>query len=372
MKAIHGVRRRGLAALAGAFAACGLPAQASVYGSLANFDVVNTTGKPAYGFEIEIEDAAFDRPGKISSIFGLDRVFWMSPDPGYVVRFGKPSVEYIAGFGTRITYGGVLGGEATPSAPYVTGGESCWPGANPDWKSTSCDHFGVATYGSPAKTSYHWLVDDGAGGLARAPVAVPPAKIAYTPPPPGQPPAPPVMVLQAPAIGERPQDGAFWVKVVKTSLDDNVELFDLLGGNHPGARPEIAALDAETEIEWQPLQLGKVDEVSKVIDAPKPSVVYKFQFFEYLGRFDDDGYVDPMSGSKPGQENQFPHIDDQGVAFVTIAGQRHDLVFVGQQIAGFNFNEVPPAVPEPGTWALMLAGVGAIAARRRGVARRGG
>ena len=51
------------------------------------------------------------------------------------------------------------------------------------------------------------------------------------------------------------------------------KLNDLLGGNHPGARPEIAGLDGETEIEWQPLQLGMVDEVTKSLDSPKPSVV---------------------------------------------------------------------------------------------------
>jgi hypothetical protein len=49
---------------------------------------------------------------------------------------------------------------------------------------------------------------------------------------------------------------------------------------------------------------------------------------------------------------------------VVIDGQRQDLGFVGQQIAGFNANEVP-AVPEPGTWALMLAGLAAVAARAR-------
>lgn len=135
------------------------------------------------------------------------------------------------------------------------------------------------------------------------------------------------------------------------------------------ARPEIAALDgkSETEIEWQPLQLGLtgVDEVSKSLDSPKPSVVYKFQFFNHVGQYDDDGSVDPQSG-RNGLENQMPQIDAAGLAFVTIDGQRQDLNFVGQQIAGFNANEVP-AVPEPHSGALMLAGqalVGRLAGRR--------
>ena len=122
------------------------PAGASTFGSLANFDVVNDTGKPAWGFEIEIEDAAYDHPGSISSVFGYDRVFgFISPDPGAVVRFGRPEIIYTPNVGARILYGGKIGGVATPSAPFVTNGESCWPGANKKWTAASCDHFGVST-----------------------------------------------------------------------------------------------------------------------------------------------------------------------------------------------------------------------------------
>lgn len=342
--------------------AAGAPAGASVHGTLANFDVVNDSGHDAWGFEIEIEDDRYDRPGMITSVFGLDRVFgWISPDPGAVVRFGKPTVEYLPGFGARITYGGKVGGVATPSAPFSTTGESCWPGANANWKATSCDHFGVSTYGSPLRTNYSWLLDDGAGGITKLPAKVPAPIIQIQPPVPNQPPPPPRMILPAPdpVPGAGPEDNAYWVNVIKTELKDNVDLNDLLAGNHPGARPEIAALEEETEFEWQPLQLGMVDEVSKVIDAPSPSVVYKFQFFTYQGRYDDDGFVDPI-------RNQFPQIDANGTAFVMIGGQRHDLVFVGQQIAGFNAAEVA-AVPEPASAVLMLGGLAGLAGfvRRR-------
>lgn len=347
-------RRAGLVALA-ALAALSQGAEASVFGSLANFDVVNDTGSPAYGFEIEIEDAAYDHAGTISSVFGYDRVFsFISPDPGAVVRFGKPAIHYIAGFGARITYGGQIGSVFTPSAPFVTGGESCWPGANPSWTSTSCDHFGVSTYGAPAITRYSWLVDDGSGALVKRSTAVPAVNIVYTPPPPppvGEPPAPappPVLRLDAPDLGGDPRANAFWVKITKTTLEANVDLGDLLAGQHPGARPEIAALETETEIEWQVLQLGFVDEVSKVLDAPTPSTVYKFAFYKYLGRFDDDGLVDP-------KKDQFP-VGDQLGEFV---GD-----FVGQQIAGYNAQEVAAAVPEPGSWALMLGGLAGLAGWR--------
>lgn len=362
-------RSRLAAALAVLLLPLTTPVAASTFGSLANFDVVNDTGHTAYGFEIEIEDAAYDHAGTISSVFGYDRDFGLPGGPGAVVRYGKPTIEYIAGFGARITYGGAIGANFTPTGPFVTNGESCWPGANPGWQSTSCDHFGVSTYNSPAKTTYRWIVDIGGGALARQVVGVPAINIAYTPPVANQPaPPPPVIQLQAQDLGRgldavaQNRSNAFWVKIIKTELDDNVDLGDLLGGNHPGARPEIAAMDGETEVEWQPLQLGMVDEVTKSLDSPKPSVVYKFQFFNYIGQFDDDGYVDPQSGKKDGEENQMPTVDDNGVAFVTIDGARQDLNFVGQQIAGFNAVEVP-AVPEPGTWALMLGGLAALSAR---------
>lgn len=371
---LHTLRRVSAAAAAALLLPLTAPAAASTFGSLANFDVVNDTGHTAYGFEIEIEDSAYDHAGTISSVFGYDRDFGLPGGPGAVVRYGKPTIDYITGFGARITYGGVIGPNATPTGPFVTNGESCWPGANQNWKSTSCDHFGVSTYNSPAKTTYRWIVDIGGGKLAKQVVGVPAINIVYTPPVANEPPpAPPVIQLQAQDLGrgldavEQNKNNAFWVKIIKTELDDNVDLGDLLGGNHAGARPEIAAMDGETEVEWQPLQLGMVDEVTKSLDSFKASVVYKFQFFNYIGRFDDDGLVDPKSGKKDGEENQMPALNDAGVAYVTIDGERQTLNFIGQQIAGFNAVEVQ-AVPEPQTWALMLGGLaalGALARRRR-------
>lgn len=352
------------------------PAQAGVIGSLANFDVVNDTGKPAYGFEIDIEDPSYDHT-KITSVFGLDRVFsFVSPDPGAVVRFGKPVVEDVAGWGVRIVYGGTLGGISTPSAPFSTSGESCWPGANPGWKATSCDHFGVSTYGNPLKTTYSWLVDNG-GSLVKAPVGIPAVTFSYAPPPPPAPgpapapaPAPVLAVIQAqPVAPADPAANAFWVKITWTQLAENVELGDLLGGNHPGAKAAIAGLHDKSEIEteWQVLQLGKVDEVSKSLNPNgDPAVVVQFEFYKYQGRFDGEGYVDPVAG-------QSPSMDANG-AYVMLDDGRHDLSFVGQQIAGFNANQAP--VPEPASYALLLAGGallgGVMRSRRRATAGDGG
>jgi hypothetical protein len=343
------------------------PAQAAVFGSLANFDVVNDTGHPAYGFEIDIEDPSYDHT-KISSVFGYDRVFsFISPDPGAVVRYGKPTVTDVAGYGVRIVYGGSLANTTTPSAPFATTGESCWPSANPGWQATSCDHFGVSTYGAPANTVYSWLVDGGNGSLVKQAVGIPSVNYVFTPPAPppaGQPPAPPPVVLaviRGQQVGNNNLDNAFWVKMTTTTLPENVNLNDLLGGDHPGAKPQIAALHdkPEVETEWQVLQIGRVDEVSKDVQNANgdPSVVFNFEFFKYQGRVDDEGLVDPKG-------SETPQVDANGVAFVTLADGRHDLTFVGQQIAGFNANEVA-AVPEPGPAALLLAGLATLGWRAR-------
>ena len=70
--------------------------------------------------------------------------------------------------------------------------------------------------------------------------------------------------------------------------------------------------------------------------------------------------------------SQKPHVDANGVAYVLLPDNngidvRHDLVYVGQQVGGFNANELAPPIPEPEVYAMMLAGlglVGAVARRR--------
>ncbi len=91
----------GVVAMTAVFAA-GPASAGNIIGPLANFDVVNDTGQPAYGFEIEIEDPSFDHT-KLTSIFGYDRVFsFISPDPGAVVRFGKPVITDMTTFNVMI------------------------------------------------------------------------------------------------------------------------------------------------------------------------------------------------------------------------------------------------------------------------------
>lgn len=342
-------------ALAAGFALASLPllSQASsTFGSLANFDAVNDTGFTAHGFEIELE--GLDK-SQIADVFGLNRDFGTG-SPGDVERYGTPTVHDLLDgggrvIGSRITYmasfsNGVWSA-GTASGVFNTPGESCWTFGNVGYPNVPCDHFGVSTYGTPTRTSYSWLIESGTpGALVPANVAIP--AVLFTPP--AQAAAPVVAVIQAQQVDPVvPQNNAFWVKIVQTTLPQNVELHELMGGHHAFENPGVAALNdkTETEIEWQVLQPGFVDEVSKAIDPlGDPSVVIRYEFFKYLGRFDDEGLVDPL-------REQIPI----GNALNEWVGD-----YVGEQVAGFNAVQ---AVPEPASAVLMLGGVAALALLRR-------
>ncbi|CAN5880315.1 hypothetical protein BH11PSE8_BH11PSE8_27930 [soil metagenome] len=339
-------------------------AHAGVFGSLANFDTVNDTGRTAHGFEIELE--GIDR-SQITDVFGLNRNFG-TPSPGDVERYGLPTVgDLLDGtgkvIGAKVTYmAGFSAGvwnAGTASGVFNTPGESCWSFGNVGYPNVPCDHFGVSTLGSPTRTTYSWLVETATPGvLAAANVAIP--SVTFTPPPPplpAQPPAPVVAVIQAQKVDlQVPQNNAFWVKIVQTTLPENVGLNDLMGGHHAFENAGVAALGdkAETEIEWQVLQPGFVDEVSKSIDLKgDPALAIRFEFYKYLGSFDGEGLVDPTA-------SQTPH----GNVLNQWVGN-----YVGEQIAGFNAVQ---AVPEPATWAMALLGLTTLGVwRRREPARSG-
>jgi hypothetical protein len=359
------------------------PAAAGTVGSLANFDAINDTEKPAYGFEIEFEDASFYAVS-VGSVFGYNRVFGgvAGGDPLGVVRFGKVSIDdyyddpltKTVHRGVRISYGAKIGDAITgasiftpannPQSPYNTPGESCWPGANGGWMANPCDHYGVSTATNPAITRYSWLVESasGSGVLTKQVAGIPAVNFVYTPP---QQNAPANVVARIAPVApnpEQPENEAlwgdpFWVKVTKTKVARNIDLGDLLVDHDDNEVNDIEA--AEVEVEWKLFQKPPIDKADgkEVLESPEveinegdKAVMRRYEFFHYIGPVNEDGSGEVLCNDACEQ-------DPLGLGFV---GN-----YVGQQMAGFNVDQAG-VVPEPQTWALMLAGLALVG----GVARR--
>lgn len=330
---------------------------ASVIGFLGNFDVINDTGKTAHGFEIELEGLrsyditdTFGGPGRG---FPTGRGF----DPANSVqRYGSPTItEYSIGstFGTRVTYRGLWDGMTwdfgTPSGSFVTPGDNCWSGGGVGYGAgTPCDHFGVGTNGNPTKTTYSWLVEtDTPGVLTNGTVNLPaPAwNVSPTPPAPGAPPAPPIVAarIRAPAAEIESQFGmAIWVKVFTTEFESEVRLEDLVGGN-----PVIDLAKSKTEIEWQLLQSDPDNPLAGQLEsgygAPvgkdAASIIRRYEFFSYAGPYDEENH-EALVGSDS-------HPQDFEIG-----------AYLGAQNGAVNLNIA--AVPEPQTYAMLLAGLGVL------------
>lgn len=311
-----------------------MPGYSQVFGSLANFDVVNDTGKTAHGFEI-------DMPGihssDITSIFGAANR-WPNME-----RYGNPTVtDY--GTGVKITYKATNNGSwsaGTPSGTLpVSPSDSCWPlGAASYGPNYPCDHFGVSTSVSTPNVTYSWLVETSPGSntltpaLATVPNPVwtvtPVAPIANVPQPPKV-----NVVIAAPQPLTYEFGEPRWVKVTATGTLQDVAVEDLVAEN-----AVIKKANTQTQIEWQLLQTdtgnpaaGQIDLTGVALDPGAAGVVYRFEFYKYTGNRDpgtNEALVGP-NGDTPGAIG--PSAGDLGE-------------FIVAQNAGINFDGVIPAAP---------------------------
>lgn len=343
----------------------------NIFGSLGNFDAVNDTGKTAHGFEIELHGI---RASNVTDTFGgAGRGF-----PTTVERYGAPFVTEFSngsGFGVHVTYRADLSGApaswiGTPSGVYTTPGESCWTGGGSGYgPSTPCDHFGVGLSANPSKTVYSWLVESTPGSAtlvnAVSNVLAPVWTVTPQAPQPGNPAPPPIIVAQivAPPVNfevPEPQFGtAIWAKVFTTEIDGDVRLEDLLGNN-----PLIDQAEQNTETEWQLLQSDPGNPLAGILEnggaAPAGnaarSIVRRYEFYAFTGQHDPETNEAQFD---PGFGDSHPGPNDVGN-------------FIGAQNAALNF--AAPlnvgGVPEPASWAMMIAGFGLIgaASRRRRLA----
>ena len=223
-------------------------------GSYQNFDVLNNTGGPACGFEMEVWGVSKSQ---------LSRIFPSNFNAG-VIRYGFGAATDFAGgvFVRWMSPWDAASGRFTACTPVPVSrttvpGDSCWTLGMPGTYATAgCEHFGISTaYVNPTQILYRWLVADPAnpGNLISTGTDISLPAPVWVALPPANPGLPPVVVAQvvaavppAPAVFGDAQ----WVKVYKKEQAGRVDLDDLVGDNH-AVVPELAA---QIEVPWSLLQ----------------------------------------------------------------------------------------------------------------------
>jgi Divergent InlB B-repeat domain len=268
------------------------------YGTINNFDVVNDTGVPCHGFEIELDDISSAQVTYTYdwNHYGTPVITTDSVDPNHP----KTYVRYLA----KYTNGAWSAYTAVPTnviAPTM-GHQFTDPSVN-----FGGEHFGVGYTVNPTNVLYHWLQDDGTGNLKvgpavsvstpvfnyiapAVPAAPPQIQPVIVPPPP---PVPPVVVTE---FGE-----ATWVKMITTTTHTNneVKLRDLVTAdtNHPTVKGWANGEPAEVEFEWQVLQYdsGNTNGGNSILNGAPESlnhgddvVTTRYEFYKYTGPYDPE------------------------------------------------------------------------------------
>jgi uncharacterized repeat protein (TIGR02543 family) len=254
---------------------------ATVYGQLGNFDVINHTGHDGHGFEIELEGI---QPNDVYYSFSMQ-------------RYGAPTVTAMA-TGTLVRWAspyvnGVFTATTLAHAPDTPFAGSCYQwGANYD--QSACEHFGVSLTATPTHTQYRWLVEDEAnpGTLIgfNPPIAI--MSPVYTIIPPAQEGGQPELQaeIEAPEAAEAPElyGDAQWVKVLKTQLNREVNLDELVSDN-------AIIQGAQTEVAWEIVQAEPASNSNGnrrqrrhqgPLNFDTRSVVRRFETYAFTGAYD--------------------------------------------------------------------------------------
>jgi hypothetical protein len=294
-----------LAGLCAAFLAPGAARASTAYGSINNFDVVNDTGTPCHGFEIEIEDCpstgityTYDW-----NHYGTCKITQDDSLPGHP----KCLVRWAAVRKPDGTWSAHTAVPTTPIAP-TNGHMFTNPAVN-----FGGEHFGVGINANATAVKYFWLVDDGTGNLVRGPaVQVSTPTFTYYAPVPAVPaqgiPAAPAQVQAVIEPPEPPEVHAkefgppVWVKEIRTTTHNNreVKLRDLVSDD-PGDADDPNWRNNEpdeVEVEWEILQAeynagdggpkGKLEAAPEDLDDGDEVVTRRYEFYEYTGPLDEE------------------------------------------------------------------------------------
>lgn len=286
--------RRGLqiAAMALAFVAAPVSSWAQtavVSGWLGAFDVLNDTGQPAHGFEIQIEGA-------------------LPSDLYYMVPGGRYGMPYVVPYATGVyvryqsAYDSVSGQYAATTQVMNTTSfswQNCYLGGV-GYQSSGCEHLGqsMRPTSQPITVTGRWLIDDPAnpGHLiaANPPAAIPAVYWSVVPPTTTTPVAPVVVAKAVAPIPAKPAQfgDAQWVKVFKTELPRQVT-GDELTSDNTAVVPEDAT---QVETAWDLLQTPppgantRKNRSSRTNQAPLSltgqSVVRRYELYKYTGTYD--------------------------------------------------------------------------------------
>jgi hypothetical protein len=245
--------------------ASGTDAQATIYGTVSNFDVFNDTPQNAYGAEIELEGV---HPEDVYN--------------SYPSHFDHRTVtEYVNGtvFGTRIDFTGYNfepNGYLAPTVGQSTNGHACV-------NTAGCEHFGFAVTSQPTTTRYYWT-DNSGQRIGDFPMSVPTPTWNYIVPAGGKDPELHAEIELPENEHNIQQPDAIWVKVYKTQLDRPVKLKELMSAN--GIVPEDVS---ETETEWELLEHGMVaDAKDRIRNADQKAVIRRYEYFKYTGPYDGE------------------------------------------------------------------------------------
>jgi hypothetical protein len=264
---------------------------ATVSGSLSAFDVVNDTGQPVHGFEIQIEGAL---PGDL---------YYTAPGQ----RYGQPTVvPYATGVYIRYksSYSATTGTYTATTPMHTPGSPFSWNDCyqlGSTYATSGCEHFGQSLRPTPAGqitgVTGRWMIDDPAnpGNLIalNPPAAIPFATwsiaastVSF---------AAPVVVAQIepPEPPETPEvyGDAQWAKVYVAQYPFEVT-GDQLTSDNTNVVPEDAT---KLEVAWEIVQKSPPSNGNQKqtrnrnqggIAASTRSIVRRYELYKYTGVYD--------------------------------------------------------------------------------------